>query len=838
LAPPTTLEKYIRETVEDAVPYRDAAQKEPQKQKGYDIMKLPISWLSDFTDISNIDLKAYEHGMTMSGSKIEGIESLGDEISNVVTGKILKITQHPDAEKLVVCSVDVGEAEPIQIVTGAINVFEGAIIPVAKHKSTLPGGVKITKGKLRGVESFGMLCSVEELAIGSDADGIMILPDDTAVGADICEVLGLNESIVEFEITSNRPDCLSVIGIARETAATFGRELTIPAVNVPDVGGSAADLAQIEIADFDLCPRFCARIVKNVKMGESPLWMQKRLEAAGIRAISNIVDITNYVMLEYGQPMHAYDFDKISGGKIIVRALSDGEILETLDGQERKLDSSMIGITDESGVIGVAGVMGGASTEISDSTTTILFESANFNPASVRSGAKKLQMRTEASGRFEKGLDRENSLAAINRACQLIAEIGAGEVVSGVIDVAAPVKSPTVLPLEVDRINKFLGCDISEAEMVKILEKLEFSVADGKITVPSFRADVTLMEDIAEEVARIWGYDKIPSTTALGDTICGGRTVEQETSAKIKSNLTAQGLCEIVTYSFISPKNFDLLNLPQDSEFRDTVNILNPLGEETSVMRTLMLDSLLAAMARNYNRRNPSALLFEVGNVYRKNNPQSPVATAPLTKEPKGKLPIEPRMLSVGMYGEYVDFYVLKGVLENLFDMLGLKVSYNSIGDMVSYHPGQTAEILVGNRRIGVVGQVHPAVAKNFEIDSKAFAAEINLESVFQYCKPHKQYKALPKFPAMSRDVAMLIADEVPVSEIEAIFTKNRGNILESFSLFDVYKGEQIESGKKSVAYSLTFRAADRTLTDDEVSAVMAKILDDLKNKLNADLRG
>jgi len=786
-------------------------------------MKLPISWLSDFTDISNIDLKAYEHGMTMSGSKIEGIESLGDEISNVVTGKILKITQHPDAEKLVVCSVEVGESEPIQIVTGATNVFEGAIIPVAKHKSTLPGGVKITKGKLRGVESFGMLCSVEELAIGSDADGIMILPDDTAVGADICEVLGLNESIVEFEITSNRPDCLSVIGIARETAATFGRELTVPAVNVPDVGGSAADLAQIEIADFDLCPRFCARIVKNVKMGESPLWMQKRLEAAGIRAISNIVDITNYVMLEYGQPMHAYDFDKVSGGKIIVRAAKDGEVLETLDGQSRELDGSMIAITDESGVIGVAGVMGGASTEISDSTTTILFESANFNPASVRSGAKKLQMRTEASGRFEKGLDRENSLAAINRACQLIAEIGAGEVVAGVIDVAAPVKSPTVLPLEVERINKFLGCDISEAEMVKILEKLAFSVADGKVTVPSFRADVTLMEDIAEEIARIWGYDKIPSTTALGDTICGGRTVEQETSAKIKSNLTAQGLCEIVTYSFISPKNFDLLNLPQDSEFRDTVNILNPLGEETSVMRTLMLDSLLAAMARNYNRRNPSALLFEVGNVYRSTE--------------VGKLPDEPRMLSVGMYGEYVDFYVLKGVLENLFEMLGLKVSYNSIGDMVSYHPGQTAEILVGNRRIGVMGQVHPAVAKNFEIDCTAFAAEINLESVFQYCKPHKQYKALPKFPAMSRDVAMLIADEVPVAEIELIFTKNRGNILESFSLFDVYKGEQIESGKKSVAYSLTFRAADRTLTDDEVSAVMAKILDDLGAKLGAEVR-
>ena len=803
-------------------------------------MKLPISWLSDFTDISGIDLKAYEHGMTMSGSKVENIESQGAEISNVVTGKILKITQHPDAEKLVVCSVDVSEDEPIQIVTGATNVFEGAIIPVAKHKSTLPGGVKITKGKLRGIESFGMLCSEIELKIGDDADGIMILADDTPIGKDIRDVLGLNESIVEFEITSNRPDCLSIIGLARETAATFDRPFSIP--NVGDANNpqsakadssfqkeplTVEDMAKIEIEDFELCPRFCARIVKNIKVGASPQWMQQRLEAAGIRAINNIVDITNYVMLEYGQAMHAYDFDKITGGKIIVRAAKNGEVLKTLDEQDRTLDSSMIAITDESGVIGVAGVMGGFSTEVTDSTTTILFESANFNPASVRNGAKKLSMMTEASKRFDKGLDANNALPAINRACQLLLDMNGGEAVAGVIDVAAPTKPPIVLPLDVERINKFLGCEITEQEMIKILNKLEFSVENGKVTVPSFRNDIGCFEDIAEEVVRIYGYDKIPSTTTLGATLCGGRTTEQETLHKIKANLTAQGLNEIVTYSFISPKHFDLLDIPEDSDFRNTVKILNPLGEDTSVMRTIMLSSMLEILARNYNHRNPNALLFETGHTYR------PTTT--------GELPDECRMLSIGMYGEYIDFFILKGVLENLFDELGLKVSYVAISDNSDKfigHPGQTAEILVGNKLIGIIGQVHPAVAKNFGIDCPAYASEINLDLALTYCKPAKQYKGLPKFPAITRDFAMLIVDEIPVGEIEAIFTKNRGNILESYSLFDVYKGSQIDAGKKSVAYSLTFRAKDKTLTDDEVTSVMNKILDDLRSKLNVELRG
>jgi len=787
-------------------------------------MKLPISWLNDFTDISGIDLKDYEHGMTMSGSKVEGIESLGAEITNVVTGKISKITQHPDAEKLVVCVVDVGEDEPIQIVTGATNVFEGAIIPVAQHKSTLPGGVKITKGKLRGVESFGMLCSEIELKIGDDADGIMILADDTPIGADIRNILGLNESVVEFEITSNRPDCLSVIGIARETAATFDREFDIPQINVPEVGGNAEDMAKIEIADFDLCPRFCARIVKNVKIGSSPAWMQKRLEAAGIRAISNIVDITNYVMLEYGQPMHAYDFDKVAGGKIIVRAAKDGEILETLDGQERKLDSEMIAITDESGVIGVAGVMGGASTEVSDSTTTILFESANFSPTSVRSGAKKLQMRTEASGRFDKGLDPNNALPAINRACQLLAEMGAGEVVTGVVDVCAPAKEAVVLPLEVERINKFLGCVINEAEMVKILNKLEFTVESGKITVPSFRNDIVCFEDIAEEIVRIFGYDKIPSTTTLGATLCGGRTVAQETAAKIKANLTAQGLCEIVTYSFLNERVNDDLLLAADDSRRNMVKIQNPLGEETSVMRTSMLPSMLEVLRHNYNMRNSSALLFEMGHIY-------------LPTE-KGELPTELPTLCVGGYGEHFDFYVLKGVAEELLDMLSVTVAFKPKSDNATYHPGKCAGIYVGNMEIGVIGQIHPQCAKNFKISADVYCAEFDVAALLKYSKKTKQYKGLPKFPAMSRDIAMLIDDETPVGEIEAIFTKNRGNILESFTLFDVYKGEQIEAGKKSVAYSLTFRSKDRTLTDDEVTAVMNKILEDLNSKLNANIRG
>jgi len=791
-------------------------------------MKLPLSWLSDFINIDGIDLKQYEHGMTMSGSKVENIESLGADIQNVVTGKILKITPHPDAEKLVVCIVDVNEDEPIQIVTGATNVFEGAIIPVAKHKSTLPGGVKITKGKLRGVESFGMLCSEIELKIGDDADGIMILDENTPIGEDICKTLGLNESVVEFEITSNRPDCLSIIGLARETAATFDKEFKIPGITVPEISGNASDLAKIEIADFDLCPRFCARIVKNVKIGPSPAWMQQRLENAGIRAINNIVDITNYVMLEYGQPMHAYDFDKIAGGKIIVRAAKDNEILKTLDGQDRTLDSSMIAITDESGVIGVAGVMGGFSTEVTDKTTTILFESANFNPASVRHGAKKLQMLTEASKRFDKGLDINNTLPAINRACQLLAEMGAGEVVSGVIDIASEQKSPITLPLEVERINKFLGCEISEEEMVKILEKLGFSVdtrsRPANITVPSFRNDICLFEDIAEEVVRIYGYDKIPSTTTLGATLCGGRTIEQEALHKIKQNLTAQGLNEIVTYSFLNEKTNDDLLFSVDDTRRNMVKVLNPLGAETSSMRTSMLPSMLEVLRHNYNMRNAHALLFETGHVY--------LPTI------DGELPNELATICVGAYGEHFDFYVLKGIIEELFDMLSITANVKSINDNPTYHPGKCAGFFVGNLQIGTLGQIHPLVAKNFKISNDIYCAELDIAGLLKYSKKTKQYKGLPKFPAITRDIAMLIADEIPVGDIETIFTKNRGNILESYSLFDVYKGSQIETGKKSAAYSLTFRAKDKTLTDDEVTNVMNKILDDLKNKLNAELRG
>lgn len=787
-------------------------------------MNLPLSWLKDYMNIDGIDDATYRHMLTMSGSMVEGIENPANEFKNVVTGKILKVEPHPDADKLVVCQVQVDEDEPIQIVTGAPNVFEGAIVPVAKHKSCLPGGVKITKGKLRGVTSCGMMCSTDELGISEErATGILILPEDTPIGADIVEVLGLDESVAEFEITSNRPDCMSIIGLARETAATFNRPFSVPEIVVPENDEDVNDYASVEIENTDLCSRFVGRVVKNVKIEPSPEWMQRRLKACGIRAINNVVDITNYIMLEYGQPMHAYDLDNVEGKKIVVRNAKDGELLETLDEQPRELNSTMIAIGDAKRAIGVAGVMGGANSEVTDSTTTILFEAANFNAVAVRRGAKALGMRTDASALFEKGLDPNNCLDAINRACQLMAELGAGEVVGGVIDLYPVKKERLVLPFEPEKMNTFLGMDISEAEMKEILERLEFEVKDGKIYVPTFRGDVEGRADVAEEVARIYGYDEIPAAMMKGEVVVGGKTKKQQLEDAIRNELTSAGMYETLTYSFIDPVENDMVAIPEDDSRRNMVRISNPLGEENSVMRTCMISSVLKTLRVNYTRRNQNAAIFEIGTTY-----------IPVEGQ---QLPDEKQVVAGGMYGD-CDFFDLKGIVEQLFSGLGIsKYEFETCTDNPSFHPGRCASISVKGKNIGTIGQIHPDVAKNFKIGAEVYVFLLDFNTLLENYTTDRHYKALPKFPATSRDIAVTLDKGINVGEIVKIIESQRTNILESYNLFDVYEGEQVGEGKKSVAYSLSFRAADRTLTDNEVNEVMDKILADLKSKLNAELR-
>lgn len=787
-------------------------------------MKLPLSWLKDYMNTDGIDERAYAHEMTMSGSIVEGIDNPAAEIKNVVTGKILEIEKHPDAEKLVVCQVDLGEEEPVQIVTGATNVFVGAIVPVAKHKSTLPGGIKITKGKLRGVLSCGMMCSTDELGISEErATGILILDENTPVGADIVEVLGLSESVAEFEITSNRPDCMSIIGLARESAATFNREFKIPEVTVPENNEDVNDYAKVEILNSQLCSRFVGRVVKNVKIGPSPEWMQKRLKSCGIRAINNVVDITNYIMLEYGQPMHAYDLDNVEGKKIVVRNANEGELLETLDDQPRTLQSTMIAIGDEKRAIGVAGVMGGANSEVSETTTTVLFESANFNAVAVRRGAKALGMRTEASALFEKGLDSENCLPAINRACQLMVELGAGEVVGGVIDLYPVKKEQRVLPFEPEKMNAFLGMDISKDEMIDILNRLDFEVKDDMVYVPTFRNDIEGRADIAEEVARIYGYDNIPTTMMQGRVVAGGKNGKQKLEAAVRDSLTSSGLYEAMTYSFIDPKENDMVRIPKDDARRNMVTISNPLGEENSVMRTSMLSSVMKSLKVNYSRRNADAGIFEIGTIY------TPV---------KGEtLPLETKVVATGMYGNY-DFYDIKGIVEQLAEDIGIKkVEFIPETEDPSFHPGRCAKVLLDGKELGVLGQIHPEVAKNFKISEEVYSAILDFEVLFSGYTTDRQYKALPKFPATSRDIAVILDKEINVGSIEKLIKGQNIAILENCNLFDVYEGAQVGEGKKSVAYSIIFRADDRTLTDAEVNQAMDKILTELKEKLNAELR-
>lgn len=795
-------------------------------------MKAPISWLKDYVDI-DVEVKEFADKMTMSGSKVEGLEVQGEEISKVVVGKILSIEKHPDADKLQVCKVDVGN-EVIQVVTGADNIKEQDIIPVALTGATLAGGIKISKGKLRGVVSEGMMCSIGELGFTKEdypdapEDGIYIINESYPLGTDIKEVLGLNDTVVEFEITSNRPDCLSIVGLAREAAVTLGKEFKKPDVKLEEKGDEADKYAKVEIKDADLCPRYVARIVKDVKIEPSPKWMRDRLKAAGVRPINNIVDITNYVMLEYGQPMHAFDLTYLEGQKIIVRRAEDGEEITTLDDIDRKLDSSMLVIADEKRAVAVAGVMGAENSEIREDTRTILFESANFKGSSVRTTAKKLGLRTEASARFEKGLDAQNALLAIDRAAQLVEELNAGVVCKGVIDCYEKKQQERALKFNPENINKLLGTNIPTKEMIKIFKSLEFEVNESDLTVkvPSFRQDVEREADLAEEVARFYGYNNIEPTLLSGkSSTLGKKTFKQKVEDIIINTMVSCGLFETYTYSFTSPKVFDKIKLPKESELRNTVVIQNPLGEDFSIMRTTTIPEMLQVISTNYNRRVEEAAFFEKSFVY---IPKG---------QPIEELPTEKPVLTLGMYGD-VDFYSLKGVIEELFSVLGIaKYDFVPEKENVTFHPGRTAIVKINGEYVGTIGEIHPDVADEFECPQRTYIGVIEIDKLVENASLKSEYKPLPKYPAVTRDIAMVVKDEVLVKEIEDILKQRGGKILEDIKLFDVYKGKQVPEGMKSVAYSLTFRAADKTLTDEDVNKTMKKILDGLKKNIDAELR-
>lgn len=802
-------------------------------------MKLPLSWLSDYTDISGVTPKEYDARLTMSGSKVEEVYYLGAEIENVVTGKVLSVVDHPDSDHLKICQIDVGQGEPIQIVTGAPNVTPdsvGEICPVALHKSTLPGGVKITKGKLRGEVSNGMMCSFQELGLTHGCvpyaceNGILFLPEGTPVGEDIKKVLGLDDYVADFEITSNRADCFSVIGLARETAATFDRPFTVKEPVVKGCGGDINEHMSVEVVDTDLCPRYTARLVKNIKIEPSPAWMRERLHACGVRPINNIVDITNYVMLEYGQPMHAFDYSCLSNGKIVVRRARNGESIQTLDGQDHDLTDKMLAICDNDKPVAVAGVMGGANSEIEDDTTTVVFESACFHGATVRVTAKALGMRTEASGRFEKGLDPSLTMPAVQRACELVEMLGAGEVVDGVIDACAADLTPKTLPFEPDKMNALLGLDLSADEQKAYLERLEFRVEDGKVIIPSFRVDIARMCDLAEEVARMYGYDKIPTTLYAGEMVQGEYTPKQMAEQIVSETCRSAGFDEAMSHSFISPKFYDMIGWAEDDPRRISTTILNPLGEDFSIMRTTVLPSMLQSLAHNHAHRNPTASLFELGMIY-----------TPVIKDGKADasvLPHEEKVITLGSYGR-LSFFQFKGVIEAICRELNVKdVQFMPETGNPSYHPGRCANILIRGEVVGVFGTVHPTVAARYGLSGEVLAAELPLDKLFAAIDPVKLYHPLPKFPASTRDIAVLVDDTVPAASMQAAIEKAAGSILEAVKLFDVYKGKGIPEGKKSVAYSLSMRAPDRTLTDEECDKAMKQALAALEKDFGAVLRG
>ena len=895
-------------------------------------MLLSRKWLNEFVQVEADD-KEFSEAMTLSGSKVENTEVLNASLKNVVAGRIIKLERHPDSDHMWVCQIDVGEAEPVQIVTGAWNIHEGDLVPVAKHNSLLPGGMKIEKGKLRGVVSNGMLCSLKELNLTVEHDypdaailaaailddykpldpekpsipadiqpghkiygpvvcGRMLevmplsdgsfhtcvdLGDATAVpdtrcqnlhmgdlvayntkedtictladlraepaefphcipdgiwilnqegvhpGDDIAALIGADDHVVEFEITPNRPDCLSVIGLAREASATFGAELKLHTPEIKGCGGAVTDHLDIEIEDGDLCPRYTARLVKNVKIQPSPAWMRERLRNSGVRPINNIVDITNYVMLEYGQPMHAFDFSCVDGGKIVVRTAREGESIQTLDGKDHALSTSMLCICDETKPVCVAGVMGGANSEIIGDTAMVLFESANFNGASVRRTATALNMRTEASARYEKGLDPMNTLKAVQRACELVELLGAGEVVDGVLDVIAQDTAPTVVKLEPDKVNRLLGTEISESEMRRILLSLGFELDGDEIHVPSWRADVEHYSDIAEEVARFYGYNRIPSTLSAGVNPRRGFSPVQKAENTIGALCRTAGYNEIITYSFISPTYYDKIHLPANSPLRNSLRILNPLGEDTSIMRTTTLPSMLEILTRNYNYRNKSAKLYELGRTY--------------FARPDG-LADEPKVLSLGAYGPDVDFFALKGAVEAVLDGLRIPgIRYTAERENPSYHPGRCAKVWCGNALLGVLGQIHPQVAVSYGVDCDLYAVELSFDALYAHAGGKPVYQPLPKFPAVTRDIAVVCDQSIPVADLEDCIRRGARGLLKSVTLFDIYTGVGIPAEKKSVAFNLELRSDERNLTAEEANEDVNHILALLQSELGAVLR-
>ena len=895
-------------------------------------MILSRNWLNEFVDLKDITDKEFNDEMTLSGSKVETIERPDENLKNVVVGKILEMKRHENSDHMWVCQIDVGQAEPVQIVTGAWNIHVGDYVPAALHGAHLPGGVKIEKGKLRGVESNGMLCSLKELGMTAEhdfpyaiitpaallndyhpidpakpsipadikpgdkvygpvlcgrveavestdggydvrvndgtvtraaktacsnlhegdlvayntksdtictledlhaeqkefphciADGIFVLQEEDAEpGLNMAHILGFDDSIVEFEITPNRPDCLSVIGLAREASATFKRPLKLHTPEPHGCGGSIADLVDIDIEDGDLCPRYTARMVKNVKIAPSPRWMRERLRNSGVRPINNIVDITNYVMLEYGQPMHAFDFSCVEGGHIIVRTAREGETIQTLDGNERKLTPNMLCICDEHKPVCVAGVMGGANSEIVGDTAMVLFESANFNGVSVRRTASALGMRTDASSRYEKGLDMMNTIKAVERACELVELLGCGEVVDGVMDVVAKEKAPTVVKLEPDKINALLGTELSEDLMREILVSLGFILNGDDIYVPSWRGDVEHYSDIAEEVARFYGYNKIPCTLMRGETTRGGFSEQQRFDRAIGGAVRALGYDEIITYSFISPTYYDKIRMPKDSSLRNSLKILNPLGEDTSIMRTTILPSMLEIIARNHSYRNKSARLYELGKIY-------------LPRE--DGLADAPKYLSLGAYGDGVDFFSFKGSIETLLHELRITdVKYVACTDNDSYHPGRCAKVYAGETYLGVFGQIHPLVAANYGMDTEVYTAELSFDAMYEKRGDIPVYQPLPKFPAVTRDIAVVCDEAVTVGALEESIRRGAKGLLKDVSLFDIYRGPGVASGKKSVAFNLVLRADDRSLTGEEADEDVQSILAALKADHNAVLR-
>jgi len=897
-------------------------------------MKLSRKWLNEFVDLglNEYDDRTFAEAMTISGSKVEVTEDLSQGIHNVKVGRILSIEKHPNSDHMLVCQIDVGDREPVQICTGAWNIHQGDLVPAALHNSLLPGGVKITKGKLRGVPSNGMLCSIKELnvtthdfpyaeikaaailgdyhpidpakpSIAADIkagdkifgkvlaaqvntvetigysryklglnigaspvetetdcqnihvgdllaydtgrdhvctledlraeqrefphcipDGIFIINEDCKPGDDVAALLGMDDHVVEFEITPNRPDCLCMIGLAREAAVTFGKELKLhePVVQAK-AGGNIEDMVKIVVEEPELCPRYTARMVRNVKITPSPAWMRERIRNAGMRPINHVVDITNYVMLEYGQPMHAFDFSCVNNQEIHVRLAREGETIQTLDGNERKLSPSMLCICDTDKPVGVAGVMGGTNSEIEGDTAMVLFESANFNGTSIRRTATALGMRTDASSRYEKGLDVQNTYKAVERACELVELLGCGEVVEGVIDVVPKELKETTVKLEPQKINALLGTDIDEGTMRKILTDLGFTLEGDLIHVPSWRGDVEHYSDIAEEVARFYGYNEIPTCFAGGNTTSGGFTPLQQCERQIGQTCRSLGMDEIITYSFISPSYYDKIRMPADSPLRDSLRILNPLGEDTSIMRTTVLPSMLEILSRNYNYRNRAAALYEIGKIY--------------LKRPDG-MADEPKIVSLGAYGPEMSFFRLKGWVEALLGDLDVgKLRFEAETENASYHPGRCAKVYSGDSYIGVLGQIHPIVAANYGVDTELYCAELSFEAMFALKGGVPVYVPLPKFPSVARDIAIVCDSGIPVGRLAACIMENGGKYLKNCAIFDVYTGHHIAEGKKSVAFSLTMRSDEQTLTDDHAEETVKAVLAALERDFGAVMR-